>query len=206
MRLLCIVSNVLGNRTYSEALRERVETAAGVMPRFVEVNPLDLRPKRWLDRQSDVLRAATTARLIADEHAGSFDALLLNGWEFLLGTRHLTRRVPTAVALDITPALIPRVGTRPGTLMRRIARSLFTHLLHARFRSAAADVAAFMPMSQWSAESLVSSYGVPRDKVHVAHLPLALDVWRPGVPVGGDRLRLLFVGNNFDAKGGPELL
>ena len=58
--------------------------------------------------------------------------------------------------------------------------------------------------SDWAAASLISDYGVPGEKVHVVGLGRNHDP-RP-VPRDWTTPRFLFVGREWERKGGPELL
>ncbi|MGH2610392.1 MAG: glycosyltransferase family 4 protein [Tepidiformaceae bacterium] len=65
---------------------------------------------------------------------------------------------------------------------------------------------AFVAMSNWAAESLVRQ-GVPAERVHVIHPGVDLEWWTPaGRTVHNRPIRLLFVGGDFDRKGGQELV
>jgi glycosyltransferase involved in cell wall biosynthesis len=67
----------------------------------------------------------------------------------------------------------------------------------------------FVPFSQWAADILVRNCGVPADRVHALHVGLDPGIWqcrpRPE-PLPDARLKLLFVGTDFERKGGQLLL
>lgn len=102
----------------------------------------------------------------------------------------------------LTAHLAPNGGSVPGfeglrgaALERRRRRQ---QDVYARARGVFA-------MSQWFAEALVRESGVPRERVHVAGAGIHV---RPPASLGPirstrDRTRLLFVGRDFERKGGP---
>jgi len=71
------------------------------------------------------------------------------------------------------------------------------------------QVTLFTPMSTWAAASL-RRQGVSADRVHVLHPGVDLREWYvqrcADRSTAHDRLRLLFVGGDFERKGGPTLL
>jgi glycosyltransferase involved in cell wall biosynthesis len=107
------------------------------------------------------------------------------------------------VSVDATPAQMDRGGAWYGhNRGSRAAESLKSRCYRRTFNRAAAIVA----WSEWASESLVTEYGVERDKVLVAH---------PGAPSAffsvardgrSDRPTVLFVGGDFRRKGGEHLL
>lgn len=113
-------------------------------------------------------------------------------------------RVPYVVSVDATPIQLDgmgrwyahRRGPRPAEAAKR---RWYAHVL-----GRAAGVVAW---SDWAADSLAQDYGVPRDRILVAH-PGAQEAFfsiqrhRPA----SHRPRILFVGGDFARKGGPALL
>ena len=64
-----------------------------------------------------------------------------------------------------------------------------------------------VPWSNWAADSIINEYGVPRERVQVIPTGLDTSYWQPGTAEREhERLRLLFVGGNFERKGGRLLL
>ncbi|MCS6777514.1 MAG: glycosyltransferase family 4 protein [Chloroherpetonaceae bacterium] len=67
--------------------------------------------------------------------------------------------------------------------------------------------ALFFPFSHWAGRVLVEDCGVPAEKVHPINVGLDLELWPyvPEEPVEG-RPKILFVGGDFQRKGGDLLL
>lgn len=113
-------------------------------------------------------------------------------------------RMPYIVSVDATPVQVDGMGRwynhRRGPQIAEGAKRRW----YARVFGGAAGIVSW---SEWAADSLVSDYGVDRDRVLVAHpgAPAAFfDIHRNGA---GSRLpRILFVGGDFERKGGPALL
>jgi len=68
----------------------------------------------------------------------------------------------------------------------------------------------FIPFSRWVSRVLIDHCNAPPDRVHPIHVGIDLELWkqRPPAarPTGDGRLRILFVGGDFERKGGKLLL
>lgn len=112
-------------------------------------------------------------------------------------------RVGVYYAIDCTPILLHRSGhydlvddpaTPQGRLTAACLRLFFQRC------------AGLLPWSEWAARSMVQDYGARPETVHVVPPGIDVDEW---IPVGRsehDRPVLLFVGGDFERKGGPMLL
>jgi glycosyltransferase involved in cell wall biosynthesis len=65
---------------------------------------------------------------------------------------------------------------------------------------------ALIGWSRWTADSFIHEYGIPADRVHVVPPAVDTSVWQPVKRATWARPRLLFVGGNFERKGGRALL
>jgi len=115
---------------------------------------------------------------------------------------------PTLVLQDLSYALLlERFGPDGVPHFRALGRRRIDALRRDQER-VYAGAAALLPMSRWLADSLVA-HGVPADRVHVVPPGVAAPV-----PVGtrvprrhrGPTARLLFVGRDFDTKGGAQVV
>jgi glycosyltransferase involved in cell wall biosynthesis len=113
--------------------------------------------------------------------------------------------VPYVVSVDATPLQLDAMGEfyrhrRMAPPLEAAKRGWYRRV----FRGAAAMVA----WSEWAARSLVDDYGVDPDRIVVAHPGAGPDFFaierprrdRADLPV------ILFVGGDFERKGGPDLL
>lgn len=116
------------------------------------------------------------------------------------------RRTPVFYATDCTPKLLfemdehYKIADNP----RSPKGMMTTALLRTYFQRCAG----LLPWSQWAANSMIDGYGADPAKIHV--LPPGIDTsrWRPPVRPKAEAscLRLLFVGADFERKGGPFLV
>ena len=118
--------------------------------------------------------------------------------------RDVMRKLPTIVSMDATPMNFDVVGEayghgRQADLLEAGKRAITRRALRG------AD--AIVTWSHWAAASAVDDYEVDADRVHA--IPPGVDVRRLR-PIAGERepgpLRILFVGGDFERKGGVDLV
>jgi glycosyltransferase involved in cell wall biosynthesis len=120
-----------------------------------------------------------------------------------LGGR-LARARPYVVITDVTPVQYDAMASGYGhradrtgpiaSLKHRVNQNVFRHASHC------------IGWSSWAARSIIDDYGVDADRVSV--IPPGVDTheWRPVDRTPDDRFRILFVGGEFERKGGRQLL
>lgn len=119
-------------------------------------------------------------------------------------TRAWAQRVPVMLAIDSTPALQYRFGahypnvTDPATRKGRLTAACFSLLLD--------RCAALLPWSRWAADSMIKDYGADPAKVTVIAPGIDTARWSAKRKEKSGPVRLLFVGGDFDRKGGRLLL
>ncbi len=115
----------------------------------------------------------------------------------------LTGRSPYVVSVDATPSQMDELGLwyNHGKTHRTL-EALKKRWYQRIYRRSSAIVA----WSQWAADSLVSDYGADRSRILVAH-PGAMGAFF-AIPRDEPRIRptILFVGGDWQRKGGPSLL
>ncbi|MGV3723057.1 MAG: glycosyltransferase family 4 protein, partial [Actinomycetota bacterium] len=138
--------------------------------------------------------------------AGSLDGALFHTQVTSLLSCGLMRTMPSVVSLDATPLQIDALGAHYGHTPSASARvENLKRRLNQRSFSAARRLVAW---SQWAKDSLVADYGVRPEKVSV--IPPGIDTSRWRFPQRRLRhdgaLNILFVGGDFQRKGGDTLL
>ncbi len=210
-----IMQQVLGHITAYRNLRRFVEQDGSVVPTWTEVTYHE--PGGWIERLpllrpgvKGVARGALQVRGGLGKQA--YDVVLFNSQSLCLFVRGYMRRVPSVIVTDVTPHQYDLMGefyNHPQDGDNAIAR--YKHRVNVDVYRAARLI---LPWSNWTKGSLLRDYGVPEEKIVV--LPPGVDVeqWSPP-PIGrreaasadGPRLpRVLFVGGDFERKGGPLLL
>jgi glycosyltransferase involved in cell wall biosynthesis len=150
---------------------------------------------------------STTCQLRALRRRGvDADVILFNHLSPAVLLGRLPRRRALVLNLDATPSLVTGMGThylgrgaRPA-LVERVKASLYRVV----YRRASRVVAT----SQLVEHSLVESYGVDQAKVTVIPFSIDLRTWKRATDTRahGSPIRILFVGGEFERKGGQLLL
>jgi glycosyltransferase involved in cell wall biosynthesis len=207
-----IMEQTLGHVTHHRNLSRWVEEAGDIRAEWIPV-PFEA-DDRW-ERMPGVrsnwsIRASLRARdgVRRTLRKRSLDALFYHTQTTALFAAPFMRRIPTVVSLDATPINYDQVGAEYGhntgnngwLEARKYSWSRQTFL----------SAAALVSWCRWARDSLVEDYGVPADRIFVIPPGVDLERWtfereqRQGEPARP--LRLLFVGGDFERKGGRELL
>jgi hypothetical protein len=205
-RVAFVMEQVLGHTTWSMNLRAALERL-GITSVFVETRLFREGgvPER-IPGVPTTLRAG--ARALIDVRQGlagqRYEALVFNTQKAAQLCQPYLVRTPTLLMTDVTPLQYDGIGALyrsharergPIALMKRAATTL-------NFRLAAGLIG----WSRWTADSFVRDYGARADHVHVVPPGVDTSLWRPVERSRSPRPRLLFVGGDFERKGGRELL
>ncbi len=156
--------------------------------------------RTWSVDASRQARAALARRL----SEGPADAIFIHTQVAALLAGSLMQRVPAVVSLDATPLNYDSQGASYGHARSWPAiEALKLRMNQAVFQRAAALVT----WCQWAADSLVEDYGVNANKISVIHPGVDVSLFQPRreAPRPGP-VRILFVGGDFQRKGGTDLL
>lgn len=132
------------------------------------------------------------------------DAVFIHTQVAALRAGEIMRVIPTVVSLDATPRLFDREGEAYGHHRNAEVVELVKRQANARTFAMAERLVSW---SQWTAYSLVSDYGVPMQKIDVIPPGVDLNLFRPALlPKRAGPVRILFVGGQFERKGGLDLV
>ena len=208
-----LLEQTLGHITHADNLRQLVPTDERIEAVFGPIEfAVDGLAARLPGYRNWTVRAGIGARraLHAMRRSGPIDAVFVHTQVPAILAADQLRRVPTVVSLDATPLQYDELGGPYGHgRSGRRSEDLKWRLNRACFRRAAAIVT----WTEWAKHGLVDGYGVTADKITV--IPPGVDVgrWtsldseRRSPEAGADRpVRVLFVGGDFQRKGGLVLL
>ncbi len=208
LRVGFVMEQVLGHVTHYHTLRRVLERDERVDAHWLEVTYAG---NGRLERLTALPRSVRgTLRGFLQVRDGlrrrPLDALLFHTQKPAVFQWDYLARVPTVLSLDVTPAQYDRLGayydhTPDGDTP--VAR--LKHWINRRTFALAQQIVVW---STWVRDSLIDEYGVPAAKIHVIPPGVDLAFWGPPPAREGRRglPRVLFVGGDFERKGGRLLL
>lgn len=209
-RILAILSGLLGNRTLSDRYLEVLKGMAEYEVNFfyITVDDYARYPASGLTKFSSALRMMDIVKRKYQEiDPDDYDLLFINGYEIAYGLLDQVKAHPTMLALDVVPGLAHKLLIRTSkSLLMKLRSWLVSGIMTKKFAELFAEVNGFLPMSEWCGRALQQDYGIREDKITATYVPADLSIWRPDHKDPHDSVRLLFVGNDFERKGGRQLL
>jgi glycosyltransferase involved in cell wall biosynthesis len=205
-RLLFLVEQTLGHAAHSRNLErflsERSDVDASVLGIGYDCAP---RMRRLPGLRNWSLRASWTARsaLSRSLRQGPLDAVFIHTQVAALMARSPMRRIPTVVSLDATPVNFDTQGPAYGHEPQPDGLEALKRALNRRSLLGAAHLVTWCA---WARDSLMADYGLRPDRISVIHPGVDQALFRPPERRRPGPPRLLFVGGDFQRKGGPDLV
>ncbi|MEX0801657.1 MAG: glycosyltransferase family 4 protein [Dehalococcoidia bacterium] len=205
-----VMEQTLGHRSHSQTLGWGAERDPEVEALWLPVD-YDATGLPWslpLVRHNWSLRGSLKARWgIGRLARGPIDALFIHTFTITLFAGRYLDRIPTVLSMDATPENYDQVGSWYGHKVQPRALEALKRALRRRVLRKAAAVVTWC---DWARRSLIDDYGLDGDRIHVIPPGAEIENFRFGVRSkenGVERpVRLLFVGGDFDRKGGRILL
>lgn len=203
-----VLEQTLGHVSHTRNLQRSLAgyDAIGAVFRQIPFEPagaMDRLPPRsnWTVRSGVAAR-----RAVADlTHDTPLDALFVHTFvpAVLLGP--VMDRIPTVVSIDATPVQLDALGASYNHRVRSGRLESWKRWAHQRAFDRAAS---FVTWSQWAADSLIADYGIEPTRIDVLPPGVVQAQWRRAAPrpPTTDVVKVLFVGGDFERKGGPVLL
>ena len=206
-RFAFVLEQTLGHVAHSQNIERALATEPRIEATRIHVDfsdPVGMQRlpglRTWSWRASVAARDALVKRM----SQGRLDAIFIHTQVASLLAGEIMRSVPTIVSLDATPLLFDREGAAYG---HRRGPELLERVKRRVNERAFVNATRLVAWCQWAAYSLVADYAVPLDKIDVIPPGVSLEMFRPSLlPKKKDRARILFVGGQFERKGGPDLL
>jgi glycosyltransferase involved in cell wall biosynthesis len=196
-RVALCLEQTLGHRTHGQNLEAAVAREAPAVD-VIHVDYPESRcvPVPW------ALRGSMDARRILHSRS-RYDAVLFHTQTIALFAKQATRGGKYIVSVDATPVQVDEMGKwydhkKSSAPVEAVKRRWYQSVL-----KGADGVVAW---SDWAAASLVDDYGVEDERILVAHPGAPSDFFTIKRDHTRDVSRVLFVGGDFERKGGTALL
>lgn len=205
-KITFVLEQTLGNAVHAGNVAEAALRNPRITPQFVEID-FD----HWSRRRKIPVLRNWTVEASWRARRGIRSQTVKAGLDTLYVQTHcaaqmipdVMRRVPTVVWTDAPPVAFDTVGAAYGH-ERRAAwlERVKLAVTGSAFRRAERVIAS----SRWAGRAVVRDYGVAPEKVRVVYPGVRIDRFRPGERGRDGTTRLLFVGGDFQRKGGSDLL
>lgn len=202
-----VMEQVLGHVTHDLTLRRIIGHRPDVDASWISVT---YRGDGLLERLGAIPAAVRgPARGFLQVRAGLHDtnpeALVFHTHKPAVFHPDLLLRYPTVLSLDVTPRQYDELGTFYNHTPD--GDTLVGHVKHAANRRIFNLARSLVVWSRWVRDSLTDDYGISTDRIAVIPPGVDLSFWGdPPRRAAGGPPRLLFVGGDFERKGGPLLL
>ena len=206
------MEQTLGHIPFSQNLKKAFDNADDVEVSWLKV---EFPHQFWLEklpviRNNWSLRGSLKARRLLkkqNKQAGKPDLYLFHTQVIsLLSAGWLWDKVPVIISLDATPLNYDRVGLAYGHRQGNPLLEKFKFWLNKRAFKKAAQLVTW---SEWAKRSLIEDYGINPAKIEVIAPGTNLAFWdkKAGSEKAQEpeKLALLFVGGDFERKGGKLL-
>jgi glycosyltransferase involved in cell wall biosynthesis len=205
LRLGFVTEHTAGHVTFQAGLRLAAAEVPGIeavwhpLP-FALHGPLERLPPFSTNWSA---RASARARSILARATQPYDALLFHTQTASLLCARLMRQIPTLISSDATPRNIDevavgyrhRTGSGPTEALKRTI-----------VRRPLAAARAHVLWSEWARRSLIEDYAIQPERTFVIAPGTDTRSWQPPKREGEGPTRFLFVGADFQRKGGEVLL
>ena len=213
-RIAFVMEQSLGHRSFEKSLRNAVARRDDIEATWL---PISYEPgERWeslpvIRKNWSVLASIKARRALttAARRSGSADLSFFHTHAVsLLSSGPLGHAGPVVISVDATPR---RLDDFAGVYAHRRGTWLEEEVKRRLLRYVFGNASAIVAWSDWVRRSLIEEYGAADERVTV--IPAGTDVafWSPrddeprGVAAARP-VRFLFVGGDFERKGGPLLL
>jgi glycosyltransferase involved in cell wall biosynthesis len=210
------MEQALGHVTHYRNVRDLVDGGPGIDPVWLPI-PFDVRgPARLVPgfRSNWSVRASWRTRraLDATRTRTALDAVVFHTQVTSLFSVGIMHQLPAVISLDATPINYDTIGLPYGH--QPAGRGILDRKKYELNRRAFHAAATLVTWSDWARRSLITDYGVDSERIRVLAPGAArayFDIGRIRVTQPIDdptsrRVRILFVGGDFNRKGGPALL
>ena len=208
-RIGFVLEQALGHVAYGMSIKRALAHRTDIECEWLEI-PFEVGAFKWLSKAGNnwtIRGSARAVAAIARTHARKpLDALFIHTQTISLFAGPHMRSIPTMLSLDATPLNYDELADSYGAAVHP---ALVERAKLEAHRAVMRNASHFTVWSEWAKQSLVNDYRVDAAKVTILHPGTTLSNFPdPGAraPRKPGPLRLLFVGGDFERKGGDLLL
>ena len=211
LRVLCLCNRLLGNSTFSKTLKKVIDGIPFISAEYVFLDSKDYF-RHPAPEYFRISKSAETLWVIKQKiksvDFARYDLIVAQGFEMAWALKGRAKGIPCIMFNDATPVISHRlIFQYYDKIFWRLRSLLFIFIYKYFFHNIFNHVNICLPRTTWCAKSLMRDFGVDSEKIYVCSPAVDIFVWKPkSTSEKNERIRLLFVGNDFERKGGRQLL
>ena len=213
INILSVCSCLLGNKTTSGIIRQVLDRIENVHAEYIFIEPkdyVDYPAPKWAKFVGMTPETLCVIRQkIKDIDFSKYDLVLVQSFEIGWVLNNKVRDIPCIMFSDATPVVSHELIYKYfySSLLRKIGSLMSMGIYKVFFRNIFSNIDRFFPQTNWCGQSLIRDFGIPAEKVAQGTVAIDLNNWKIVEKDNkNDKVKLLFVGNDFKRKGGEILL
>lgn len=213
MKVLFILSNILGHATFSKQVVDIVSTSnefKHLISDYMYFNTCDYSVYRDWSRyniwKNKFETAYTMKNKLSTIDIEKYDRIFVVGWEIMYALNKYVDSSRIIISTDTTDLLSHMlVANQNNTFVNKFKCKIKDIITYGVYSNIVKNIYKLVSYSRWCADSLVYDYKVTEEKIVIMPGGVDLELWKP-LPSAKDNKELLFVGNDFIRKGGDLLI
>jgi len=212
--VLCVFGCLLGNKTVSAIIKDVLDGLDDFQADYISVTPDDYGKYKvpcWKKAAGMTAEALHIIdQKLKDVDFNAYDLVIVQGFEYGWAVNKRVKDIPCIMFNDSTPTATHRMMRQfpyysPFWKLRSLVLEWAYRIF---FRNVFSNIDHVFPQTDWCGRSMVRDFGIPQSRVSGGTIAADLDRWpvRDFADSSDEGIRLLFVGNEFQRKGGPFLL
>lgn len=212
VKVLCVFGKVLGGKTFSALLDDFLATKDELHCDHIDFTEADYgiktrNPFSHVSSGAEVSAKMRKKLVLSGLDPSAYDLFFFQSHRLCVPFAKYIRSIPTIVALDATPRSAHRGNVLAYSWLARIKATASTLLDKFWYEPIFKNVDFFLARTALVRDSLIDDYHIAPERIAITYSPLKLATpTSAAIMRDGDKPRLLFIGNDFDRKGGPFLL
>lgn len=211
-KVLCVFGRILGGKTFSNLLDEFFDHKTNIECTHIDFFESDYtikigNPLSRISSGAEVAAKMAVKLRQSNINPADYDLLFFQSHRLCVPFAKYIETIPTIVALDATPRsahLGNMLAYAWPAKLKALASRIYDSLWYGPIFK---NVDYFLARTALVANSLTQDYGVAQEQIAVTYSPLTLSNIKHSSSISPrEKPHLLFIGNDFDRKGGPFLL
>ena len=210
IKVLFIVTFCGGGKTFNDQLKSAIKKIPYIEPIYLTIAGKDWQKYKISKFQDKILELEPPFKTRAKYNETikqDYDCLFIQCFEFIAAFKDIIAKKPAILACDSTNILAYKLRWQQLKYNFFYIFVILKRLLlqNPPCKRAIKHINVFMSRSECCASSLINDYRIDPKKIIIASGGLDLNVWKPKKK-NNKKTVLLFVGNDFNRKGGYFLL